>query len=315
MPNLHCIWLYWCMGQDGGGNFVAPTGAAVLVIAIVSGVLTLAYALGAGSGGSDVAKAGINQGDGPQVGGGPPNPPSRPPGAGPSNDAVPDGQSAQESGTALLAPDLRVQVLYDLAFDFAYVEGEPRRVIRFGTTITNTGLGPLELHSLYDEERERTVVMQRIYGPGGEHDDVRVGDFVFHPGHAHWHMDEFVSYRLYAFDNDEQNGRELATTKTSFCITDDHRQLELHAAPVEAVYGGCDNVVQGISVGWNDIYTSDLIDQWIDLGPDDGSQFLPDGDYAIVADVSPQRLISETDTDNNFSVTYFSVQDDEIITG
>jgi hypothetical protein len=291
-------------------------GGLALVVAIVTVVMAVAYTVGKGSGESDLATMPVHSGseraDLPLSGGalepGPASNTSKR-----SQETTPVASDRLPAG--LLAPDLRVQLLTDLAFDFAHIDGETRRVVRFTTTITNTGLGPFELHSSYDEELQRTVVTQRIYGPPGEDaHDTRVGDFVFHPGHAHWHMDEFVNYRLYAFGDDGDNLGERGTQKTSFCITDDHRALELHAAPPEATYGGCDNVVQGISVGWNDIYLSDLIDQWIDLGPDDGDAFLPDGDYAIVADVSPHRLIMETDLGNNHSITYFSVQDEEIVT-
>lgn len=228
--------------------------------------------------------------------------------------AAPEAGDATASG--LLYPDLRVQILTELSFDVAYVDGEPRRVVRFTTTLTNTGTGPLELHSSLDEKTRRTVVTQRVYGAGQQaHEDRRVGEFVYHPGHAHWHMDEFVTYRLYAFG--DEGPEERATAKTSFCLTDDHRALELNGAPNEARYGGCDNLVQGISVGWNDIYLSDLIDQWVDLGPAAASDapHLPDGEYAIIADVSPTRLVAESDSTNNTSVTYFSVVDGELIAG
>ncbi|HXK34333.1 MAG TPA: lysyl oxidase family protein [Dehalococcoidia bacterium] len=242
-----------------------------------------------------------------------PTPAATTPGtAGMAAPAAPEAGDGGASG--LLYPDLRVQTLTDLAFDVAYINGEPRRVVRFTTTITNTGTGPLELHSSLDEGTQRTVVTQRIYGPGQQTpEDRRVGAFVYHPGHAHWHMDEFVTYRLYAFGDD--GAEERATAKTSFCLTDDHQALELNAAPDEAQYGGCDNRVQGISVGWNDIYLSDLIDQWVDLGPaaGDGAPHLPDGEYAIVADVSPTRLVAESDSTNNTSVTYFSVTDGELM--
>ena len=80
-----------------------------------------------------------------------------------------------------------------------------------------------------------------------------------------------------------------------------------------SAYFDCDSVAQGISVGWLDVYSFDLPEQWIDIGPTP----LSDGEYVLRVVADPQNLIRESSTGTdvekegsaaNEGVTAFSIQ-------
>ncbi len=57
-------------------------------------------------------------------------------------------------------------------------------------------------------------------------------------------------------------------------------------------YWSCDDVLQGISVGWGDLYEGSLPKQWIDLG----TSRLADGYYAIQSTADPENKLAEGGT-------------------
>jgi hypothetical protein len=78
-----------------------------------------------------------------------------------------------------------------------------------------------------------------------------------------------------------------------------------NAAPKAGVTS-CDQEIQGISVGWEDIYIAALPGQELDI-PD-----LPDGRYAIRSTVDPDGLLLETDDTNNSTMSFVDVAGDSI---
>jgi hypothetical protein len=236
---------------------------------------------------------------------------SRPPG----NDAASAASETDEDAARLhpdgVYPDLRLLPMTDLHVDVVPLEGGPELVVRFTTTIVNLGEGPLELSGRYDAARDATVVSQHVYDrEGREVDVVEVGEFVYHPAHAHWHVEGFVSYRLYALDDDGRPaGEPLTNRKTSFCVTDDEQVLPLFRSPGAPAYVECNDDRQGISVGWSDVYWYDLADQWV-VADDDG---LADGEYVLVGTVAPDGLVLERDDTNNSAAVRFTVADGVVV--
>ncbi|MDQ3540025.1 MAG: discoidin domain-containing protein [Chloroflexota bacterium] len=128
-------------------------------------------------------------------------------------------------------------------------------------------------------------------------------DIIYHPSHYHYHFQGFASYLMLQRDS---GGTYQPTTKkgskTGFCIMDSNRVSSRGAS--SAKYGSCNGALQGISVGWGDLYEGSLPEQWIDLG----TTRLADGYYAIQSTADPQNKLDEAGRDsNNIGVTYFRV--------
>jgi hypothetical protein len=117
------------------------------------------------------------------------------------------------------------------------------------------------------------------------------GRFYYDPCHRHYHFSGYANYRLYS-----QN-RTLTRIgrKQAFCLED--------FEPVSGWTGSrsllpqydCNN--QGISVGWQDVYTANLDCQWIDITG------ITLGSYWLYVEINPvtngSRAFTEADYTNN----------------
>jgi len=193
-------------------------------------------------------------------------------------------------------PDLKTLPPADLRFDTVTYNGVTSKVLRFSNTAWNAGEGPLELHgSVFGN----AAVTQRIYDDAGGFTDVTVSnDFVYHPGHNHFHFEDFAEYGLWTkadYDAWVASGRSVGQakksgTKTTFCIMDTGRVQALPGTPSAAVYSACGTSMQGLSVGWGDTYGWSLPEQWIDLG----GAFLADGTYVLRSVADPRDKLFES---------------------
>ena len=184
--------------------------------------------------------------------------------------------------------------------------------LRFSLKSENVGEGALELRPKREDcngngdlTDDRTAY-QNIYGdtnnngvydpptdpnPDGVVRTVKVGCFVFDPGHGHWHFRNYAKYTL-----KDANGTVVGTrTKVGFCLVDDDpADPPLPGQPGVAQYGSCaDLAIQGTSVGYDDVYSLYLDGQSIVI---DG---IADGDYCLVEKVDPKNVLIETDDTNN----------------
>ncbi len=108
--------------------------------------------------------------------------------------------------------------------------------------------------------------------------------FVWAPCHAHYHFQNYMSYRL-----KDMNGNIVALgLKVGFCVLDVFRWSP--SAGNSAKYSCTD---QGIQVGWGDVYDSTLDGQWIDITG------IPAGNYNIEIECNPQGIIQESNYSNN----------------
>lgn len=200
-------------------------------------------------------------------------------------------------GRALLYPDLRTLPPEDLRLGTELVDGATHQVLRFANTIWNAGEGPLELRGTRTDQSE---VHQRIYDAEGGFVERLSGTFVFHEVHDHWHLEGYARYQLWtrsSFDawqasNRTQGEPEWQRDKVGFCLLDTYRVSDLTGSPSSVTYtAACGPTVQGISVGWADVYPAELEGQWIDLGPDP----LPDGQYVLRTVADPLGLFHESE--------------------
>lgn len=176
-----------------------------------------------------------------------------------------------------------------------------RTLLRFSTTTKNVGARALELRAgeileAADRQTSRQRVYQRVYLEGGGYREYVAGDFEYHPGHGHFHFENYARYELQPENAPGASQRE--SSKTTFCVMDNVRiNTQLPGAPKRAVYDTCGNQVQGMSVGWGDKYSYRLAGQAIDITG------LPDGTYNLRIIVDPlNRLVETNDADNTSEV-------------
>lgn len=186
--------------------------------------------------------------------------------------------------------------MYGWIMDQSAVPG--RTLLRVSTATANVGAGALELRGT----SANATVMQRVFNVNGTWTDRPAGTFTFHPGHQHLHFEEWLQFHLRSVTaGNGVGGIVAAGDKTSFAIFDlDDHNLSLPGAPQSQVYDG-GGFLQGISVGWRDIYDKSLQDQWIDVTN------VPPGQYWLESVVDPENRILEGDETNNVTrilITY-----------
>lgn len=192
-----------------------------------------------------------------------------------------------------ILPDLFVwadqskNYLYGWYLDQTEISG--RTLLRISTATPNIGAGPLEVRG----SSTQPGVYQRVFYSGGGYYDRYAGTFTFHAGHGHLHFDNWLNFHLRSvLTNDGVGNIVVSGDKTSFAIIDLTRySTTLPGSPSSGQYSG--GLVQGLSVGWADVYGANLQDQWIDV-----TDVAP-GRYWLEAIVDPQNNLKESNENNN----------------
>jgi hypothetical protein len=229
---------------------------------------------------------------------------------------------ARAGAMLALSPDLVTMPIGD---DDLLVERHGGKLLlRLSNEVGNVGLGPLEMFPSVasancdgdGEPANDRDASQRIYadadgdgaftaGVDGVGVERRFGCVRYHPAHDHWHVLEFAAYELRREPRPGvpgSGGRLVAgSRKVGFCVTDNRRAFPGPAAPTVAAYPvypggntGCDSEsIQGLSVGWADIYVLALPGQQLEITD------LPGGRYCIVSTVDPANLLAEANEANN----------------
>ena len=119
-----------------------------------------------------------------------------------------------------------------------------------------------------------------------------IGCFIFHPQHNHWHFEEFERYELRRI----KSGKVLASSeKVSFCLLDTGTFGSFPGTPGPH-YGPCnEDVTMGLSVGWYDIYQSNLFGQELDV------RGIPAGRYCLAMAADPADRIDRDERDRQRS--------------
>lgn len=239
------------------------------------------------------------------------------------------------AGAAPKFPDLRPQPAADLLLSTALLNGENHYIIRFSSYMANAGEGPMELHGSprlppntnFDPNRplsgDTFDVDQFVYDDAGV-EMHRIGVFYFHqaPGHDHFHFEDFARYELWtkrAYERAAANGFSsgqplVKSKKISFCLQDSAPVADNAAAVPTYRTVPCSPVMQGISVGWADLYDWTLDDQWVDVG----THALADGTYVLRIVGDPTNKIYESpgkadpareSEPANTSARYFTIVD------
>lgn len=108
--------------------------------------------------------------------------------------------------------------------------------------------------------------------------------FEYSPCHGHYHFRGLATYRLLTYTG----AAAVAGRKQSFCIFDTVRYSA--NAPRSSGYD-CDD--QGLTRGWEDVYSKGLDCQWLDITG------VRSGNYRLVVSVNLERRLPESTYRNN----------------
>ncbi|MBX4198249.1 endolytic transglycosylase MltG [Candidatus Parcubacteria bacterium] len=192
-----------------------------------------------------------------------------------------------------LLPDIVPQPPYDIQI----TSKDSQVYLVFSSAYWNQGTGPLVLvPGSRDQDLVgdiATNIYQRIYRTDGAYRTRLAGTFLWHDEHDHYHFDDFMDYILAPVD--AATKIEPVQEKTSFCVRDKDLIKKLPGSPTEAKYSTCSTTIQGVSVGWGDVYKYTLADQDINITK------LPKGYYRLIFEVNPGEHFNEVRMDNNSS--------------
>jgi hypothetical protein len=200
-----------------------------------------------------------------------------------------------------------------------------RRCLRFDQSIGNVGDGPFELRYRMEGLATDQQLRQRIHASDGTFTELTVDRYEFHPTHAHFHYKNFGQAFLYRLDPDGTMEKIRESRKNSFCMMDiENIRFGLNEygvpykgeAPRTYYFPRCNAptehdehgtyMVNGISVGWSDIYNWYFADQYIEISG------VPDGLYVIEALANPARTVHETSLDDNTARATIRLQGDTV---
>ncbi|MGA9525920.1 MAG: lysyl oxidase family protein [Myxococcaceae bacterium] len=161
----------------------------------------------------------------------------------------------------------------------------PNSCTVFEKCVTGTGLRTLLRFDAFIQNVGTTHLV--LGSPQGSR------DFEYSPCHDHYHMASSTQYLL--LDADGSVAAE--GHKQSFCWSDTDPVPGM-STPRHFPFSdeNC-NTNMGLSVGWGDIYHSNLECQFVDVTD------VPSGEYDLTVRVNPQRVVLESDYSNNVSST------------
>lgn len=188
------------------------------------------------------------------------------------------------------------------------IEAGARRCMRFDQIIANLGDGPFELRYRMDTIATEPNLIQRIYRSDGTYREREADTYEFHPAHAHFHYENFAFSRLWRSD---ERGRKLGSKpvvegdKNGFCMIDVENVWFGRSGDAARTYyfprcnaptetdGYALYMVNGISVGWADVYNWFLADQYLEVSGVD------DGYYLLETIADPEDTIVESHERDN----------------
>ncbi len=171
-------------------------------------------------------------------------------------------------------------------------EGD-KLLLRFGVTHPNKGDAALELVSPRNGNQDKEYeVSQKIFKTGSTPELRKVGSFMWHNEHNHYHFTNFMEFSLHSLDDPAKPA--LIQDKMTYCLRDNKAwNLNLPKASKKAIYKTCGNQTQGISVGWAGVYGNSLPGQYVDMTN------VPSGKYELRSTFDPLNLILEKDRSDN----------------
>jgi hypothetical protein len=209
-------------------------------------------------------------------------------------------------GGAGLYPDLQTAAPHH----FTVQNTQQREYLRFSNLIANTGAGDLRLRPEHNLATNITTGYQEIFDSSGNMVvNQPVSEFVFHPAHNHWHLDQVALFEIRVPNDDGRGGNYGAvfsgeSQKTTFCLID-VIQLDQNSPTGDRTYWDCfPDAHQGISNGWGDQYHHATPGQELEI-----TDAKP-GVYYLVSTANEEQAFLESDYTNNTAWTSFRVTRD-----
>src|SRR3954468_16277929 len=204
-----------------------------------------------------------------------------------------------------LLPDLDQELPRNLQVATDQSGAIPRFHLGFESAVDNHGAGPLVIDGHRDSQDQPEMVadqaIQQSDGTTGTVPDVGRMRYVYSEDHDHWHYLGFDHYELRKAADYELFAPDQ---KTGFCLGDRYdtdTTSQLPGEPAQAFYTGyCGrthtellSLVEGISVGYGDVYYANLEGQFVDVTG------VPAGQYYLVHRVNADRKLVESDYSND----------------
>jgi len=205
---------------------------------------------------------------------------------------------------APLLPDLIAvpDAMYNNEFDTTHTPGSV--FLRFDSSTPNIGLGQFLVRNTgIDAGNGRMLVDHLISRPPGPAIRRSAGDFRYNPDGDHMESNGWVAYRIRQLLPENGvgpiliNDGKFSVRITSTTLYDG--TLPNVPPPSQRIFGV--NGIQGISVGYTDLYPRFLEDQWVDITG------LPAGDYWLEMEVDPGRQLLESNEENNIARIIVSI--------
>jgi hypothetical protein len=212
--------------------------------------------------------------------------------------------SAAVSLPNLLLPDLDQRPPLAVSVRWG---GPPKHhpLLVFTSSVENVGYGPLLVEGRRTSRRVPTMRANQLIAlaKGGYRRVPGVGRLRYNvnPSHSHWHLLPFERYELRTL----AGAQIVRDHKSGFCLTSDHQSpLPTLGPPAKQPIKGSDcardkpralRLLEGIAVGWGDIYIPAKEGQAIDI-----SGVAP-GDYDLAHRVNVGRVLREANYSNDAS--------------
>jgi Lysyl oxidase len=213
------------------------------------------------------------------------------------------GGAGSAGPPALVLPDLDQRAPQNLDVVWGGPPDHLQARLTFASNVENVGWGPLVVEGRRPSKRLRTMRADQLIRrrSGGFSRVPRIGRLRYNvnPSHSHWHLKPFEQYELRTLDG-ERIGRDH---KSGFCLTSDHLSELSALGPRGTRAIGRTNcaknqpramrVVEGIAVGFGDIYPPIKEGQYVDVSN------VPPGDYDLVNRVNVSHKLRELSYANN----------------
>jgi Lysyl oxidase len=192
-----------------------------------------------------------------------------------------------------------------------YQAGDTWR-LAFLSAVENDGRGPMLLVGRRPDQSTTAMTVEQLVRRSDDTVSTSPVDgeirFVQSETHRHWHFLDFERYDILTPDG-RTVGRDQ---KTGFCLGDRYnasRSVEVPGEPEQPVWtqecgrGQPERLIirEGISPGFGDDYVPRLEGQWIDITG------LPAGSYILRHRVNVDRVLRESDYENNSAETPFEL--------
>ena len=173
--------------------------------------------------------------------------------------------------------------------------------LRFTNVWANVGEGALEFEE-GEVQGETQQAFQNLYDDAGNFGIITeniwhepVGDYIFHPGHNHWHIDDVGEFSVRVDDNGSPGdvAPGAGTLKIGFCIVDVFKYNGDESPTSQKIYWDCELDLQGIQPGWVDQYHQSVEGNEIDITN------VPNGTYFLVHEWNPFGAFVDEDNTNN----------------